>query len=302
MKKWIYGFFLLALLAGGLVVWQNKKPQVPPVSPDTAPSAQKEVAASGYVVYDLARRIGGDKINLTLLVPPGAEPHHFEPTPGTIISINKADLFVYVSAELEPWTQDILKGLARVKALAAGPVFEGEDPHVWITPYGALSMAKVIAQALEETDPAHKKYYRENLKSFEEEIALLHADFKQALAICQTREMVHIGHLAFGALAQDYQLNLHALTGTSHQSEHSVKKIADLVKLIKKNKVTAVFTEEFLSPELAQMISAEAGVKVLPLYTVQGLGKDDFEQGKTYIDFMRQNLDSLQKGLVCQAQ
>ncbi|WP_458401369.1 metal ABC transporter substrate-binding protein [Candidatus Avelusimicrobium sp.] len=298
MKKGIYAFLLLASLAVFGFWWLGQENEK--VKHSAQATEKKQIVASGYVVYDLLRSIGGDKIAVTQLVPPGTEPHHFEPTPGTIIRISEADLLVYVSAELEPWVKEILKGLADVPSLAAGPVYEGEDPHVWISPYGALAMAKEIEKALVTLDPQNKAYYRKNLKKFEKEIEQLHQDFKQGLSACQTKEMVHVGHLAFGALARDYHLNFHALTGTSHQSEHSVKKMAALVKMIKNQKVSAVFTEELLAPDLAQMVSAETGVQILPLYTIQGVSKTDFEQGKTYQDFMRQNLENLQKGLVCQ--
>lgn len=299
MKKGILAFLLLAGLAFFGVWWfgaEDKKTSAPEEKP-----SRLKVVASGYVPYDLARNIGGEKIELSQLIPAGTEPHHFEPTPGDIIKVSQSDLFVYVSPELEPWTQDILKGLFNVTSVETGPLFEGEDPHVWMTPYGALAMAKILAQSLADKDPQNKAYYHQNLKNFEKEVSALHTAFKQGLANCKNREMIHIGHLAFGALAQDYGLNLHALTGTSHQSEHSVRKLAGLVKLIKKHQVGAVFTEEMLAPDLANTVSLETGVQILPLYTIHAVSKEDFAKSKTYLDFMRQNLANLQKGLQCQA-
>lgn len=299
MKKGIVAFLLLAGLAFFGVWWfgaEDKKTSAPEEKP-----SRLKVVASGYVPYDLARNIGGEKIELSQLIPAGTEPHHFEPTPGDIIKVSQSDLFVYVSPELEPWTQDILKGLFNVTSVETGPLFEGEDPHVWMTPYGALAMAKILAQSLADKDPQNKAYYHQNLKNFEKEVSALHTAFKQGLANCKNREMIHIGHLAFGALAQDYGLNLHALTGTSHQSEHSVRKLAGLVKLIKKHQVGAVFTEEMLAPDLANTVSSETGVQILPLYTIHAVSKEDFAKSKTYLDFMRQNLANLQKGLQCQA-
>ena len=299
MKKGIVAFLLLAGLVFFGVWWfgtEDKKTSAPEEKP-----SRLKVVASGYVPYDLARNIGGEKIELSQLIPAGTEPHHFEPTPGDIIKVNQSDLFVYVSPELEPWTQDILKGLFNVTSVETGPLFEGEDPHVWMTPYGALAMAKILAQSLADKDPQNKAYYHQNLKNFEKEVSALHTAFKQGLANCKNREMIHIGHLAFGALAQDYGLNLHALTGTSHQSEHSVRKLAGLVKLIKKHQVGAVFTEEMLAPDLANTVSLETGVQILPLYTIHAVSKEDFAKSKTYLDFMRQNLANLQKGLQCQA-
>jgi zinc transport system substrate-binding protein len=263
-------------------------------------SEKLQVVASGYAAYALAREAGAERIALSMLVPPGTEPHHFEPTPGAIIAVEKSDLFVYVSAQAEPWTTDILQGTAGVRAVAAAAVENGDDPHVWMTPYGALAMVKQIASALQKADPAHKSYYQKNVKQFEQKMKQLHEDFTKGLANCQSREIVHIGHLAFRQLADTYGLELQSLSGTSHQGEHSVRKLTGLVRRIRKKHIPAVFTEQLLSPQLAAAVAQEVRVQVLPLYTIEEVSKDDFEQGVSYEDLMRRNLEQLQKGLKCQ--
>ena len=292
------------LILGGLAVFGVWWFQVQDnVSAQAVHKAQDkvQVTASGYVAYALTREIGADQVALNLLVPPGTEPHHFEPTPGAIIGVQKSDLLVYVSAVSEPWITDILQSSPGVRAVASAPVEPGEDPHIWMTPYGALSMAKQIAAALQKTDPAHKAYYQQNVKQFEQRMAQLHADFVKGLAHCRHREIVHIGHLAFGVLADTYGLRLQTLVGTSHQGEHSVYKLTGMVRFVRKQRISAVFTEEMISPELAQTIAAETRVQILPLYTIEEVGKEDFERGIGYEEFMRRNLFNLQKGLKCQA-
>lgn len=297
-KRLLAGAIVLALVIFG--VWWlggNKTVSVPSV-----PVPVKErlnVTVSGYVAYSLAKQIGGDRVTLHMLVPPGTEPHSFEPTPGSIIAVNEADLFVYVSPRVEPWTTDILKGLSGVNALETGPSLPEQDPHVWMTPYGALEMAKRISKALIKADPEGKAYYKQNLRFFEEEIKELHASFMNGFADCQSRDVVHVGHLAFGNLAQTYGLRLQSLTGTSHQSEHSVHRLAELVRYIRKHGVPAVFTEEMLSQDLADTVARETNVRVLPLYTVEEVSKKDFDAGITYGEYMRRNLHNLREGLKC---
>lgn len=297
-KKAVALFILLALAAFG-AWWLRTAPESAPRGPRTG--GKLRVVTSGYVPYSLAKQIGGEDIEVQMLVPPGTEPHHFEPTPGAIIAVKEADLFVYTSPAIEPWTQDILAGLDGGRALAAGPVEEDQDPHVWMTPYGALAMARRLANTLADLDTQHAAKYRQNLKTFEKEIAALHRAFQDGLADCKSRAVVHVGHLAFGELAHTYELDLRSLSGTSHQGEHSVKRLAELVRFIRKGQVRAVFTEELVSPELARTVAGETGVRVLPLYTVEEVSKRDFEQGKTYLDYMRQNLKNLQEGLQCKA-
>ena len=299
MKKVIW-FVLLIVMVAGFMWWYVKEEKQPAALPaQTAPEAVVQIVASGYVPYTLVREMAGPYAQVQMLVPAGTEPHHFEPTPGAIIAIEKADLFVYVSPQIEPWTTDILNGLAGVTAVAAAAHSTGEDPHVWMTPYGALAMAKRIEKALVKIDPAHQAYYRQNLNRFEKEMQQLHQDFSAGLAHCQTRELVHVGHLAFGALAQAYHLHLQALSGSGHQGEHSVYKLTELVRFVRDHKLSAVFTEEMISPQLARTVAEETGAKILPLYTIEEVSKEDFEKAVSYSEYMRRNLHYLQEGLQC---
>ncbi len=256
---------------------------------------------SSYIVYALAREIGGEQVVLSMLVPPGTEPHHFEPTPGSIIAVDETGLFLYVSPQAEPWVPSILHGLGQVRAVAIAPVEPEDDPHIWTTPYGALSMAQEISRTFAKADPAHKKLYQARLKSFEREMQQLHEAFTQGLANCQHRDVIHIGHLAFEPLAHTYNLNLSLLSGTASQGEHSVQRLAQLVRQVRQKKATAIFSEEMLPPDLAATVARETRVHILPLYSIEEVSKQDFDRGVSYGEYMRRNLKNLQEGLQCQA-
>ncbi len=272
----------------------------------SSPSADKPqgltVVASGYVPYALARAIGGDEISLQMMLPPGAEPHAFEPTPGSLVTVHGADVFVYVSDKIEPWVKDVLGAAGkqtRVVKLADG-LPPSDDPHVWMDFDNMRTMARTLAEVLRQVDPAHAALYQENLTRFENDIQKLDEDFVRVLARCERRDVIHVGHLAFSGLAKRYKLSLAALAGTSHEGEHSVQKLAEIVKLIRSRQIPVVFTEEEVSPRLAQTVAAETGAKLLPLYTVEHISKDDFNSAATYSDLMRRNLENLKQGLVCQ--
>ncbi|MGN1058407.1 MAG: metal ABC transporter substrate-binding protein [Candidatus Avelusimicrobium sp.] len=271
------------------------------------PPLQKDgkisVVVSGYVPYTLARQIGGDKIALSMLLPANAEPHSFEPAPGDMVAVRRADVFVYVSPRLEPWAKDVLSasGPETLAVEAAAFAVPSEDPHVWMDFNNAGKIAAALAGALSEKDPQNQAFYRQNLDAFQTELAALDADYQRALADCRTREVVHIGHLAFKNLAQRYHLSLSALAGSSHDGEHSARKLADLVKFIRQKNVKTIFTEETLSPRLSASVAEETGAQILPLYTVEHVSKEDFARGVTYIELMRRNLESLKRGLECKA-
>ena len=285
---------LFVIVAAGLCFWLPK-----PAEQKT--DGQLTVVTSGYVAYTLTRQLAGDFADIAMLLPPNAEPHSFEPTPGALVAVRQADLFVYISDDFEPWAKDIAAGAGEktrvIKAAEAVP--PGADPHIWMDFDNVRFMARTIEAALAAQLPEQAETLRKNLNALDEQLTALDKAYKTGLSSCQGREVVHIGHLAFERLAQKYGLTLTALAGTSHDGEHSVRRLAGVVDLIKQHHIKAIFTEETLSPRLAQTVAAETGAQILPLYTVEGVSKQDFENQITYVDFMKRNLENLQRGLKC---
>lgn len=298
MKKIVF-FILLLLLVGG-VFWfwsaNSSRPQGP------GADGKIKVVASGYVPYTVAKQIGGELIDLSMLLPANAEPHSFEPTPGAIIAVHGADVFIYVSGRIEPWVTDIAENVKEgaVVVEAAQSAKPSKDPHIWMDFDNMRPFARAIAQALQEKDPAHQDVYAANLSAFNTQLDELEQEFSLVLAQCRRRRIVHVGHLAFGNLASRYGLELTALAGTSHDGEHSVKRLAQVVDLVKNSGVPYVFTEEALSQNLAGVVAKETGAKLLPLYTVEHVSLQDAQNNVTYAALMRRNLSSLQRGLECQ--
>lgn len=291
---------LLFLLAAGALWWASISSTVRnPVADNDNPV----VVVSGYVPYTLTKQLAGDSVNVIMLLPPGAEPHAFEPTPGVLVSLQHADAFIYTSKTLEPWAADLtasVKENAPVVELASA--FNNmQDPHIWMNIENATQLAQTIAQILAQINPQEKPLYDENLAKFQTEMDGLQHDFQAGLSTCQNREVVHVGHLAFAPLAQAYGLKLTALSGTSHEGEHSVKKLAALTQEIKNKHISTIFTEDTLSPRLAKTVAAETGAHVLPLYPIEHISKQDFNNAVTYGELMRRNLESLVRGLQCPA-
>ncbi len=299
MKKHVPA--VLFLLAAALLWWLSLAPrrhQVP-VPEGTKP----RVVASGYVPYTLARQLAGEYADVSMLLPANAEPHSFEPTPGALVTVKNADIFAYVSDTIEPWAKDVLSAAGKNTAVvqAAQYTAPSDDPHVWMDFQNVKKIARALTAALQQKDPAHAAAYAANLQAFEQETDALDESFQKGLAHCQSREVVHVGHLAFRNLTDRYHLSLSALAGSSHDGENSVRQLAELVKFIKRNHIRAIFTEETLSPRLSAAVAGETGAEVLPLYTVEHVSKQDFDRGVTYGELMRRNLESLRRGLACQA-
>ena len=299
MKKHLPAVLFFVIAA--LLWWLSLAPRrhLAPVAEGQKP----QVVTSGYVPYTLAKQLSGGLADVTMLLPANAEPHSFEPTPGALVTVKNADIFIYVSDRIEPWAKDVLSSAGEQTAVvqAAKYAASSDDPHVWMDFQNAKQIARAISFALVQKDPSHRAEYEAHLKAFEKELAELDAAYQTGLASCQSRQVVHVGHLAFGNLTKNYGLSLSALAGSSHDGENSVRRVAELIGFIKDNQIRVIFTEETLSPRLSAAVAEETGAQVLPLYTVEHVSKDDFDRGVTYGELMRRNLDSLQRGLGCQA-
>lgn len=291
MKKIFISFLLLVL---GLLIWQWVRTQKP------IPATQA-VVVSGYVPYTLVHQLVGDAIPIEMLLPAGTEPHAFEPTPFVLVQLQRAGAFIFTSAVLEPWAADLAKSVpSGVPVLQLDKqISSTTDPHSWMNLHNGQVMAYQVAVLLAQLEAVPREKLDENYLQLAQELEELEKDFARTLASCQYKEVVHIGHSAFGNLLTPYGIKLTALAGSSHEGEQSAKKIVELIREIKDKNLPAIFTEETISPRLAQTVAAETGVDILKLYPIEHISKTDFEARVTYADLMRRNLQNLARGLQC---
>jgi zinc transport system substrate-binding protein len=285
------------------------------------------VVTTLFPLYDFARTIAGDRMEVQLLLPPGVEPHHFEPKPDDLVHIHRAALFVYIGPFMEPWADKIIQGVDRTKvrvvpAAAGIPLLpamahsgkeqhhldhdhdhdhqvEAYDPHVWLDFNADQTMVAKILEALIAADPAGAEQYRRRAADLTEQLSALDARYKAGLASCDSRVLLHGGHAAFGYLAHRYNLDYQAAAGVTAELEATPRRLAELVQQVRKNKVKAVFSEELVSPRVARTIAGETGATVLKLHGAHNVAKEDLEQGVTFIKLMDENLKNLQVGLSC---
>ncbi len=283
------------------------------------------VVTTLYPLYDFARTIGGDKVNATLLLPPGMEAHSFEPKPDDAIRVTNADMFIYTNEYMEPWAVNFVKGLNSgnvslvdsskgIKFLKAG-VEEDEhenhdgkahnhhagsmDPHIWLDFADAQTMVDTIASAMSAKDPSNRNYYMANAIAYKSELKKLDAEYKAGLSSCSKRAFLHGGHYAFGYLAHRYSLQYESASAVNADSEPSAATLVALIKQVKAIGLEYVFTEELLSPRVAEMIAKETGASILLLHGAHNISKDDFDHAVTFISLMRKNLANLKTGLQC---
>lgn len=261
-----------------------------------------------FPLYDFAKNIGQDKVDVFLLLPPGVEAHAFEPKPSDIAKINQADVFVYTGEFMEPWADDIIKGVNKnvkiVNASVGVKLIKKEDkridPHIWLDFENSKIMVKNIADVLEKIDQPNRDFYQNNLKKYQRKLDTLDENYKNTLLTCKTKIIIYGGHYAFGYLAKRYRLNYLAAQGFSPDAEPTAKDLILLTEQIKKNKINYIFYEELSSPKIAETLSRETNIKLLLLNAAHNLSKEDYDRGATYILLMENNLQKLAQGINCQ--
>lgn len=308
---------LLTLLLGALFLPACNKPESAP------PAATKlQVVTSLFPLYDFVRQIGGDQVEVTLLLPPGVEAHSFDPKPEDILRVNRAGLFIYTHKAMEVWAATIAASVdpARVTIVDAsvgaqlrpssGDADEHDahahahnagaiDPHLWLDFANAQVMVDNIAEAMASKDPAHRDLYLANATAYRDRLDRLDADYRRSLADCKKRTLLQGGHFALGYLTARYGLKYHAAAAVNPEAEPTAATMAALVKQMRRQDLRYLFSEELVSPKLAETIAKEAGGSVLLLSAAHNVSKADFERGITFIEIMERNLKNLQIGLQC---
>jgi zinc transport system substrate-binding protein len=283
------------------------------------------VVASFYPLYEFAKQIAGEHAEVVSLVPVGIEPHDWEPAPQDVIRVQRAKLFVYNGAGLEPWVEKLLRdakarGTAVVRTTERVPLLAGDrpghqhahgakpgtpkgdthavDPHVWLDPVRAQAQVEAIRAGLAKVDSVNAAAYAANAQAYRAKLAALDAGVAAGLKECARRDFVTT-HSAFSYLARRYGLTQIPIQGIAPEAEPNPADLAALVKLAKARKIRYVFFETLVSAKLAETLAREIGAQTLVLNPVEGLTKEEEAAGKGYLTVMDENLRNLRLGLEC---
>ncbi|QMV45186.1 zinc ABC transporter substrate-binding protein [Cohnella cholangitidis] len=290
------------------------------------------VVTSFYPLYFFAKEIGGDRAHVVNLIAAGVEPHDWTPKSRDLTSVSNAQLFLYNGAGLEGWVDDFLKGLGSdskvmtVEASKGIPLIEGNpeheegheeeaheeeeahgeeghehsdlnvDPHTWVSPRSAFTMAANIRDAYVKADPEHQAEYEANYAELEKRLKQLDDKYTQTLSGFERRDIV-VSHQAFGYLCRDYNLNQIAIMGLSPEAEPKAQDLLKIAKYVKENNIRYIFFEELVSEQLAKTLAGEADVDTLVLNPLEGLTPEQEKAGDDYFTLSERNLQNLQKAL-----
>lgn len=294
MKKILATLFLLAVVTAGIVLMLGQ------TAADKSDSSKLTVTASYYPLYDFAKNVGGDKVQVTSLTPAGAEPHDYEPSAKALAEARRSDVFVYNGGVFEPWADTFVRDYRQeaVKARSGIAIAAG-DPHFWLDPVLAQKIVGNIRDGLSRADPANKQYYAKNADSYIAKLVRLDEDFRSGLGRCD-QDTIITSHDAFSYVSQRYGFSVESIAGLSPEEEPSAARLAELSDLMNEKGIGYVFFESLVSPALADTIAQETGAQTLVLDPIEGLNNEDQKQGKDYVSVQQENLANLRTALACE--
>ncbi len=282
-------------------------------------NAKYNIIATNFPGYDFARAIAKDTdINVEMLLKPGSEIHHFEPTPKDIINIQKSDIFIYVGGESDAWIDDVLKDIDTsktkvIKLMDYVEVLEEEivegmesaeheheeyDEHIWTSPKNAITIIKKLTQEIKNIDNDEISKIESNSNKYIEEIETIDKNIQDIVSNSKRKEIVFGDRFPLRYFVKQYGLKYFAaFPGCSEQTEASAKTIAFLIKKVKDDNIPVIFHIELSNKKIAETISSETGAKVLEFHSVHNISQKDFDDGITYTDLMKKNIDVLREAL-----
>lgn len=307
MKRFRFKVFLALLMCSlAIAGCSNNESQ------SNSKDSKLHIATTFYPMYEFTKNITKDKAQVDLLIPANVEPHDWDPSPKDIEKIQKSDLLIYNSPELETWAPDLQKSINNVKfvnaskgiSLIKGSKEEEEgdkgshlDPHVWLDPVLAQKEVENITKAIVAKDPEHKAYYEKNSQQYIQQLKQLDHLYRTTLENAPKKEFI-TQHTAFSYLAKEYGLKQVPISGLTPEQEPSPARLAELKKFAQKHQVKIIYFEEIASPKVAQTLANEVGAKTEVLSPLEGLTKEEQDKGLNYVKIMKRNLDSLKKSLM----
>ena len=248
---------------------------------DEFSSEKIKVVTTIAPLEEFIKSVGGDRVEVSVMVPPGAEPHTFEPTPSQMRQVAEADLYVQNGAGLEFWMDRILQVNEEMTIIdsSKGIDFIREspeeiDPHIWISLRNAAVQVRNICDGLIEVDPANKEYYLQNKDSYLQNLRTIDAEFNNTFGSKEKRIFI-VHHPAWTYFARDYELEQVPLM--ENEKEPGPKYLGEVIELARKNNITTIFVEPQFNPKSAEVIAREMNASIVTIDPLSG----------NYLDNMR---------------
>ena len=284
----------------------------------TTDNSKLQVVTSATFLYEFTQNIGKEMVDVTLLVPMGADPHDWEPTIRDTERLQRSDVIIVNGIGYEHWIASLeLTGIAGILVDTSNGISTLDsakhdeekhdeekhdeekhdeekhgalDPHIWLNPVNAQLQVKNIANALSNSDPMNKNHYQSNAEIYNQELNLLDAKIRTELSGCKTDFITF--HDAFSYFSEEYDLTQHTIiSSTDSHGEVTLQTLENIISLARELNIKIIFAEESASTKTSQVIADEIGGKVLVLSPLEIVSDE------SYVEKMIQNLDNLKDAL-----
>ena len=270
-----------------------------------AETRQMKVLVSFNPLYEFTKEIGKERVNTSIIIPNGIEPHDWEPTIQDIQKMKDADMVVINGGGFEPWIEKLTSINSKILIVDTSddiPLLNKnqngfgntvrKDPHFWLDPVLAKKQVLNIAKGLMKIDPGNTNYYQENTDIYNAKLDLLDKKIRTELATCNKKDFLAF-HDAFSYFANEYGLNQHTIIANiDENAEPTVATLEQVVQKAQALGLHVIFTEEAVNPRVSEVVASEIGGKVLVLSPME---VNPEKVG--YVKKMEQNLSSLKEAL-----
>lgn len=269
-----------------------------------------EIVTTVFPFYDFVKNVAGDKAEVTLLLPTGAEAHSYEPTMQDVMKIKDCDLFIYLGTGADPWTENIINAddFNKENAFSAMECVTlkktdhhhhgyENDQHVWTSLRNSQKIVRAIAKELARKDSRNADYYLENAEKYCSKLDVLDKKFID-ITKDKTKPIAFADGFPFTYFAEDYSIKyISVFPGCSGESEPSVESVSEFINIVKEENVKVIFYTETSNGQIPDTVCKETGAEKMLFHSCHTVTKDELNSGITYIDLMERNYNALSKAI-----
>jgi len=267
--------------------------------------AAPAVLTSTTILADVTRKIAGDRLQVESLLPAGADPHSYQPTPRDAAKVAGSKLIIVNGAGYEYFLKSLLENAGEETTVveASSGVNPREeagsiDPHMWLDPNNMIVYAENIRDALTRLDPAGEAAYKSNTENYVTQLKTLDSWIQEQVGQIQPeRRLLITNHESLGYFAKQYGFTAAGAVIKSFSSDASpsAQQLADLIDEVRSSGAPAIFLDAADSDTFAHQIANETGVKVITDLHLESL--TDGPPADTYIDMMKYNVTQIVNAL-----
>lgn len=290
-------YFLLSILIFTLTVSCSSN------AASDSPQADSAILTSTTLLADIARNVAGDHATIDSMLPIGADPHSYQPTPQDMAKIENSPLLILNGAEYEHFLEPFLANNKKQTVITTTGINlrkndEGVDPHAWLDPNHAVVYVENIRDGLIQLDPPNAEIYKSNAAAYVAELKNLDIWIKEQVAqIPAEKKLLITNHEALGYFAERYGFTVagSVIPSFSSNAAPSAQQMAGLIDEINALGVSAIFLDAADNDALANQIASETGAMVISDLHLESLTEG--APAATYIDLMKHNVTRIVEAL-----